>query len=130
MPRYTGTTARILRLLEELGPMTRAEIARELGSGINNVSSLVSALIRDQPRNPRRIHICEWIYDMEGERPYPRAVYALGDKPNARRPKPKKRTVVVNAYRARRKTMQQQNSVFNLARRVTCSAPSAEASSS
>lgn len=96
--------------------MTRAEICRELGPNDRNISSLLSILVRDQPLNPRRVHICEWVYDMEGQRPYPRAVYALGDKPNARRPKPKKRTAIVNEYRARCKAKQQLNSVFNLAK--------------
>lgn len=116
MARYTGTTERVLRLLEELGPMTRAEICRELGPHAKNVSSIVSILVRDQPRNPRRVHICEWVFDMEGERHYPRAVYALGDKPNARRPKPKKRTEIVARYRAGLKAKFKTNSVFNLAR--------------
>ena len=116
MGRPNGNTARVLRMLEELGPMTRAEICRELGPLDKNISALMSILIREQPRRPRRVHICEWVYDMEGQRPYPRAVYALGDKPNAKRPKPKKRTTVVNEYRARLKTKYQANSVFNLAR--------------
>lgn len=123
MARYRGTTEAILRVLADFGPMTRAEICRELGPRAINVSSLVSNLIRNLPATPRRAYICGWVYDMEGQRPYPRAVYALGDRPNAKRPSPKKRTEVVNAYRARLKAKYQQNSIFNLARRVSCSAP-------
>lgn len=125
MGRRTGTTEAILRVLSELGPMTRAEICRELGSSAVNVSSLMSNLIRDLPATPRRAHIREWVYDMEGQRPYPRAVYALGDKPNAKKPGPKKRTEVVNAYRARLKAKYRNSSVFNLASNITCNALSA-----
>jgi len=127
--RATGTTEAILQVLADFGPMTRAEICRELGPRAINVSSLVSNLIRNLPATPRRAYICGWIYDMEGQRPYPRAVYALGDRPNAKRPSPKKRTEVVNAYRARLKAKYQQNSVFNLARNIQCSAPSAASKS-
>lgn len=85
----------------------------------------MSNLIRDLPATPRRAHIREWVYDMEGQRPYPRAVYALGDKPNAKKPGPKKRTEVVNAYRARLKAKYRNSSVFNLASNITCNALSA-----
>lgn len=125
MARRVGTTEAILKALAELGPMTRAEICRELGSSAVNVSALVSNLTRDLPNTPRRAHIREWIYDMEGQRPYPRAVYALGDKPNAKKPRPKKRTEVVNSYRARRKAKYRNSSVFNLASNITCNALSA-----
>ena len=116
MGRGNGNTARVLRLLGELGPMTRAEICRELGPDAKNISSLVSILIRKQPLMPRRAHICAWVFDMDGERRYPRAVYALGDEPNAKRPKPQTRAQVVANYRMRLTARYKSNSVFNLAR--------------
>lgn len=117
MARYTGNTQRILRMLEELGPMTRLEICRELEPNAQNISSLMSALLREQPRNPRRIHICGWTFEIEGERHYPRAIYAIGgDKPDAKRPKPLKRAEIVSRYRNSLKAKYKTNSVFNLAR--------------
>lgn len=114
MGRYTGATDAILRLLAEYGPMTRAEIDREL-PGYRNLSSLVSLLTSERPANPRRAHICGWVWDTEGMREYPRAVYALGDKPNAKRPKPKTRAEIVARYKAKRSTKCYTNSIFNLA---------------
>jgi hypothetical protein len=116
MPKKTGNTQRILRMLDELGPMTRLEICRELEPNAQNISSLVSALLREQPRNPRRIHISGWTFEIEGERHYPRAIYALGDRPDAKRPRPLSRTEIVARYRAALRTKYQTNSVFNLAR--------------
>jgi hypothetical protein len=116
MGRGIGTTDRILRLLAELGPMTRAEIERELGPHAKNVSSLVSLLCQVRPANPRRAHISGWVFDMENKQRYPRAVYALGDLPNVKRPKPKTRAEVLRRYRAKRKAKYQFNSIFNIAR--------------
>jgi hypothetical protein len=96
--------------------MTRTEIDRELGVYAKNTSSLLSLLCQVRPTNPRRAHISGWVFDMEGEQSYPRAVYALGDLPNAKRPKPKTRAEVLRRYRAKRKAKYQFNSIFNIAR--------------
>lgn len=116
MAKKTGNTQRILRMLAELGPMTRLEICRELEPNAQNISSLVSALLREQPCNPRRVHISGWICEIEGGRRYPRAIYALGDKPDAKRPRPMKRAEIVARYRAALCAKYRANSVFHLAR--------------
>ena len=78
------------------------------------VSAVISRMTKPTKTMPKRLYICGWIEDAEGERRYPRAVYDLGDRPDAKR-KPletlaeKRRRW--NRYRQARATM---NSVFNL----------------
>jgi len=62
---------------------------------------------------PKRLYIKSYVYDQEGERFYPRAVYDLGDKPDAKKPKSDK-LKVKRRYIARRKMRYATNSVFNL----------------
>lgn len=90
MKRQWGdTTQRILALLEEAGPMTRSEVSKALGMQRNDCASILSRLCKatKRPVGPRRAHISGWVYDEEGQRTYPRAVYCLGDKPDVRKPK-------------------------------------------
>lgn len=103
----------ILRMLEEEGPMTRSEICKRLGRPKDEVVSVVSRLNKRTPVAGRRIYVREYVYDMEGERTYPRAVYAIGDKPNAKRPESDKKEIK-RRYWARSQLKLRANSVFNL----------------
>lgn len=113
MRKWGDVTSEILRILDEIGPMTRAEICKHLGREKQDIASVVSRLNKRSPWFAKRIYIKEYVYDMEGERYYPRAVYALGDKPNKRRPKsdPKE---IKRRYWARVSLKMKTNSVFNL----------------
>jgi hypothetical protein len=111
--KWGELTQRVLQMLDEIGPMTRSEICAHLGQPKDKVSSLVTRLSTDTPKAGRRIHICDYVHDMEGERHYPRAVYALGDKPNKRKPKAD-HLAVRRRYWARRKLKMTANSVFHL----------------
>jgi hypothetical protein len=103
---------RILTLLAEVGPMSRAEICAHLGRDKDAIASVVSRLARPWPRAPKRIHIRAYVYDQEGERRYPRAVYAIGDRPDAPRPRPD--TAANKArYWANRKLRLRGSSIFN-----------------
>ena len=112
--KYGETVADILRLLDELGPLSRSEMCEELGLERTYVSAVVTRMASPTKRLPKRIHVSHYVYDMEGARRYPRAVYALGDKPDARRPKANK---LDNRRRAdaKRRVINTANSVFNLA---------------
>ena len=45
---------------------------------------------KKHPKLGKRVYICKWVYDDDvGRMGYPRAVYALGSKDNATKPKPK-----------------------------------------
>lgn len=82
-------TQRILDLLEHQGPMTRSEACQILGIDRQSAASIFSRLMRPTKRpedRPKRIHICGYRNDEEGQRRYPRAIYAIGNKPDARRP--------------------------------------------
>lgn len=113
MTKWGELTWQVLRMLDEIGPMTRAEICANLGLPKEKASSIVSRLATDTPKAGRRIYVCDYVYDMEGERRYPRAVYALGNKPDKRRPK-RDPLEVKRRYWARRKALLTANSVFHL----------------
>ena len=103
----------IIRMLQEEGPMTRAEICKRLGRPKDEIAAVVSRLHKRSPRAGKRIHVKEYVYDMEGERTYPRALYALGDKPDAKRPIADQKAVK-RRYWARSQLKLKANSVFNL----------------
>lgn len=103
----------IMRMLDEEGPMTRAEICRRLGRPKDEIAAVVSRLNKRSPVAGKRIYVKEYVYDMEGERTYPRALYAIGDKPNAKRPESDKKKIK-RRYWARAQLKLRANSVFNL----------------
>jgi len=112
--QHGDTIARVLELLQEVGPMTRAEMSQHLEIDRRNLASAVTRMIRPSPRLPRRIHILRYVSDMEGQRVYPRAVYALGDKPDAKRPVPDHKATK-RRYNAKVRARNTANFVFNLA---------------
>lgn len=84
------TTQRILALLTDLGPMTRSEVSRLLNVERDKCAAIFSRLSRPtrRPPAPRRIHIVGYVFDEEGQRRYPRAIYTIGDEPDAKKPVP------------------------------------------
>jgi hypothetical protein len=103
----------ITSVLTELGPMTRNEIEAALPEGKVCISSVLSRMNRKTPQSGKRVYIKAYVYDAVDLKRYPRAVYALGDKKDAVKPKAnhnenRKRYVQkkVNQYRM--------NNVFNL----------------
>ena len=107
------TTARILNLLATQGPMTRAELQQATGLERMYLSAVVTRLNREGAKTPKRIHIQGYVHDHEGKRKYPRAVYALGNAPDAKKPKSNPREIK-RQYLARMKAKHKMNSVFNL----------------
>jgi hypothetical protein len=105
---------RILQAINELGPMTRAELCAHLQQDAGSVSSVVARLRKETPLRPQRLHIGGWVYDQEGQRAYPRAQYALGAQPdkklNRKLSKSKQRSAHQTMVLVRMKTA----SVFNL----------------
>lgn len=99
---WGDTTTRILALLQDVGPMTRSEVCRHLGLEREDCAAIMSRLLRPtkRPEGPPRLHVSAWIFDEEGQRYYPRAVYSLGNGPNVRKPKVK-RNEVSKRYRER-----------------------------
>lgn len=111
---YGHTVREITRLLTELGPMTTAELCRELGQTRMYVSSVIARMRKKTALTPKRVYIKTYIDEDESCRKYPRAVYALGDKEDARR-KPYDVNKYKREYNARKRMLNTTNSVFNLA---------------
>lgn len=110
MRRPWGATASAVRAaLEGLGPMTMAEICREIGVGRDGVSAVVSRL-----HAAGEVHVKDYTYDDESGRRYPRAVYALGAGSDARRPRRNKNAVGMRSQKLARARIMN-SSVFNLA---------------
>lgn len=82
------TTLRILDALEHLGPMSRSEMSKHMNLPRQDCAAIFTRLSRPslRPVGPKRIYIQSWRFDEEGERRYPRAVYAIGDLPDAPKP--------------------------------------------
>jgi hypothetical protein len=84
----------VLRVLDEQGPLTGAGLRRALGAEQREISSVICRMCRVLPTKPKRIYIKEWVRDDEGSTTaHPRAVYDIGDLPDAPRPKPNRAAV-------------------------------------
>jgi len=108
---YGENTEMILKALADEGPMTRAELCRATGLGHDYASAVLTRLSRAMTTIPKRVYITGYIHDAEGKRRYPRAVYDLGDKPDAKRPKPDKKAIR-KRYDERKRNLVAGSSVF------------------
>lgn len=103
----------ILSVLDADGPMTRSELVQALRMPRAVVSSVLSRLHCQQKTVPKRVHIAHYQFDSDaGGRKYPRAAYALGDKPDAKKIRTPRAEVAAH-YRDNRK--HRLTSVFDLA---------------
>ena len=75
----TGTIDVVSKALQEVGPMTLAEMMDYTGLSKQSASKALRDLNREMLRTPKRAHITQWVYDHEGQKRYPRAVYAWGN---------------------------------------------------
>jgi hypothetical protein len=101
----------VIAALEDAGEMTRAEICRAMGVDRFIGSAVMSRMHKATPMIPKRIYIARWVYEDDvGGRRYPKAVFALGDKKDAPKPKPKLNKVSTAEYRD--KEQKRVNSVF------------------
>jgi hypothetical protein len=101
----------VLRVLAEHGELTRAEMCHHLGMSRFLISSVVSRLNRKCKTVPKRIYIKRWVHeDDTTTRLYPKSVYAIGDLPDAKKPKP--RSAKENSRKWRENERNRVNSVF------------------
>lgn len=110
---YGELSALILDAIEAYGPMTRIELQTHIGQDSGGVSSVLTRLRKQHKTTPKRVYIKTYVHDQENARTYPRAVYALGDKPDAKRPR-MSRLEIRRRYDAKKKKRYTMNSVFNL----------------
>lgn len=117
---YGNLTDRILAILQEHGPSTAADVYMEMPETPRNhirmtLGRLTAACMHGPHAGTRRAHIQAWVYDAENARSYPRPLYALGNKPDAPKPKPRSTTkAAARVYRSKYRNMVTRNSVFNL----------------
>jgi hypothetical protein len=107
------TVSRVEWALTEYGALTRAQLQDVLGLEGNQISRVVSRMSKRGKDGVKRISIKAWVYDHDAARRYPRAVYALGDRKNAPRPRAS-RAETVKRYREKKKALNTMNFVFNL----------------
>ena len=108
----------ILRSLRQYGAMSRAEIEVQIGIPKYSISAIISRLHKDAPRIGKQIYISGYVYDADGQRRYPRALYNIGCLPDAKKPKPNK-LEIKRKYIAKKDALMRMNSVFNLGKSRT-----------
>ena len=111
----TGTIDVVAKALQEVGPMTLQEMMTHTGFNKSACSHALIALNSTMPTLAKRAHITEWVYDHEGQKRYPRAVYAWGNYPDAAKPERDTRATQ-QRHRAKKRMLSAVNSVFNLGR--------------
>ena len=114
MKRDWGKTVNeIIATLRECGEASPVEIAKHLGLDRMNVSTIMTRMRREGKKLPKRIYIVRYVHDSEGQRRYPRPVYAIGNIQDAKKPKS---DVKANKKRYREGVRMHMttNSVFNL----------------
>lgn len=110
------STNAIIASLEQDGPQTRAELEISCGIPKDNIAAVISRLNKRTAKMGKRIHIIDYTHESEtSQRDYPRAIYAVGDGEDAKKPKPKTRKEIRNKYDAKVRNKFRMNSVFNLA---------------
>lgn len=110
---YGVRTQAILTALEQYGNQSRAELEVSAGIPKEIISAIISRLNRRGPRSGKQIHIVGYVYDAEGARRYPRAIYAVGDGVDAKKPK-SSHLENRRRYDAKKRNMYRMNSVFNM----------------
>lgn len=102
-----------LATIKEFGEVTAMELAEYLGITRYDAHAVLNRMSKRTKAGLKRIHVVRYIHDHDGARKYPRAVYAMGDKPDAKKPKADQ-NAVKREYYARLRSRTTMNSVFNL----------------
>ena len=83
---WGSTTDRIMILLQD-NELTKAEICQELGLDHDAVSSTLTRLKRRSKKFGKRIYICSYTREADGQKNHIRPIFTAGDRQNAHRPK-------------------------------------------
>jgi hypothetical protein len=111
--QYGQIVNEVIEVLFEQGPMTRAELCQALNKHATKLSAVIHRMRKESAEKTKRIYISGWVYDAEGKRRYPRAVYSLGNKPCVGKP-PKNQKAVRRKSDVRIRALMTMNSVFNM----------------
>ena len=107
--RVIDTTATLV----QLGEITASELAEHLAITRYDAHAVLNRMNKRTKAGVKRIYVVRYVDDHDGARTYPRAVYALGDKRDAKKPVADQ-LAVKRRYYARLKSRTTMNSVFNL----------------
>lgn len=112
--RKSGTVIAMILAALKHRPMTRKEVCEFTGMHHNSIATVMTRMATATSKRPQRIYIAKYIHELDGMKRYPRAVYAIGEKLNATKPKP---DVIANKrrYLQRKQRKLRCTSVFNLA---------------
>lgn len=111
--KYGSIVNEVIDVLFQQGPMTRAELSQALNKHTTKISAVLHRMRKDSPAKTKRVYISGWVEEAEGQRRYPRAIYALGNKPDVGKPKSNKLAIRRRYEEGLRKRMTM-NSVFNM----------------
>ena len=120
---YREVTNLVLKTLGDFGPMTAKELAVETKVPVNNVSMVLSRCrrnnVRKRSKQIKRVYIHTWVIEpiVSGIklREHPRMVFALGNKPDAKKPPPKNDSQ--RSHERRVKQLGRINSIFAIGAR-------------
>jgi hypothetical protein len=120
---YREVTNLVLKALEDFGPMTAKELSAETNVPINNVSMVLTRCrknnTRKRSKQAKRVHIHTWVHEpiISGVkvRENPRMVFALGNKPDAKKPPPK--SDAQRSHKRRVSQLGRANSIFSIGAR-------------
>ena len=110
MNNKNGAKKRVIQILSEVGPLCSAEIAEQAEWSDSYARAAVSYC---RTLWPKQIYIKEYLRSEEFARCYPRAVYAIGDLPDAKKPQPFSHAVYNQRHRNKKTT--QVASIFTIA---------------
>lgn len=115
---WGNLTERVVVAVRDHGPCTLAEVLALVEGDREVIRKALRRLVqpsqRALPLGVRRLHIMGWVREVEGEREYPRPVYAFGHGSNAKRPAPRTRSQIVVEWRRNKRERRRKNFVFNL----------------
>jgi len=74
-------------MLDEHGPLTLSDMVGISGADKYVLAASLHRMSRDLPSLPKRVYVSGWVYEADGARRYPRAVYEIGGLPNVKKPK-------------------------------------------
>jgi hypothetical protein len=100
--------------LAEFGKITAQEFADYADIGRYDAHAVLNRMSKRTKAGVKRIYVADWTYAHDDARRYPRAVFAVGDKEDKKKPKP---NIRLNRQRSEHKTIKaiRMSSVFNLA---------------
>ena len=102
-----ATSQGVRDLLGHVGPLTTAEVAQFFpDTRYQDVAAILSNMRKRLVT--KRVYICQWTRDIGQGKSYLRPVYALGSRPDARKPPP-----VSNAEKCKRWKAKQRIPVCN-----------------